>query len=55
MLITKFLGSNAVCSAIDWDIQVAQRVDGIPEGCIVAKMTELTPDEAKALPAKVKP
>ena len=55
VLITRFRGSNAVCSAIDWDLKVAQRVDGIPEGCIVSKMTELSSSEAEALPRKVKP
>jgi len=55
VLITKFRGSNAVCSAIDWDLQVSQRPDGIPEGCIVSKMTELTAEEVAALPKKAKP
>ena len=54
-LITEFKGSNTVCSAIDWDLQVSQQPHGIPEGCIVAKMTELTPSEVEALPRKLKP
>jgi len=53
-LITKFHGANTICSAIDWDLKVSQP-HGIPEACIVSKMTELTPDEVKALPPKVKP
>ena len=55
VLITKFRGSNAVCSALDWDLQVAQGVHDIPEACIVKQMTELTQAEADALPAKAKP
>ena len=55
VLITKFRGSNAVCSAIDWDLKVAPRADGIAEGCIVSKMTELTTEEVAALPKKAKP
>jgi hypothetical protein len=55
VLITKFRGSSAVCSAIDWDLQVAQGVHSIPEACIVKQMTELTSAEADALPAKAKP
>jgi hypothetical protein len=53
-LITKFHGSNTVCTAIDWDLKVSQP-HGIPEACIVSKMTELTPDEVKAIPPKAKP
>ena len=55
VMINKWRGSNAVCSHLDWNIQVSQRADGIPEPCIVTKMTELTADEAAALPRKVKP
>jgi hypothetical protein len=54
-LITKFRGSNSVCTALDWDLQVAQQPHGIAEPCIVSQMTELTPAEADALPKKVKP
>ena len=53
-LITKFRGSNTVCTALDWDLKVSQP-HGIAEACIVSQMTELTPDEVKALPAKAKP
>ena len=54
-MITVFRGSNLVCSALDWDVKVSQRVNGIPQACMVSKMTELTEAEAAALPRKVKP
>jgi hypothetical protein len=53
-LITKFRGSNTVCSAIDWDLKVSQP-HGIAEACIVSQMTELTPAEVDAIPKKAKP
>ena len=53
-LITKFVGSTTVCTAIDWDLQVANS-SGMRQGCIVKAMTPLTPEEAAAIPAKFKP
>ena len=54
-LITKFRGSNSVCTALDWDIKVVDGPHGIPIPCIVKTMTELTPAEAAAIPKKFKP
>ena len=54
-LITKIHGSSTMCTALDWDLHVATDWHDIPEPCIVKTMTELTPEEAAALPAKVKP
>ncbi len=54
-LITKFRGSNSVCTALDWDIEVVDGPHGIPVPCIVKTMTELTPAEAAAIPRKFKP
>jgi hypothetical protein len=52
-LITKFSGSNTVCSALDWNLSVS---DGnISQACIVKKMTQLTPEEVSAIPKKFKP
>ena len=56
-LITHTFGPDEVCSAVDWDLKVA---DGTGPGsfatpCIVAKMTKLTPAEAAAIPKKFKP
>lgn len=54
-LITKWRGSDSVCSAVDWDLQVAQTGSGIATPCIVKKMTKLSPAEAAEIPAKFKP
>jgi len=54
-LITHVRGSDTICSAVDWDLKVSQGVDGIPEPCIVKTMTELSPAQVAAIPAKFKP
>ncbi len=54
-LITHVRGSNAYCSAVDWDLQVAQGFHGAAEPCLVETMTELSPAEAAAIPAKFRP
>jgi hypothetical protein len=54
-LITKFHGSDRICSAIDWNLQVTEAPPSIPTPCIVKKMTELSPAEVAALPIKSKP
>jgi hypothetical protein len=55
-LITRTRGPDTVCSAIDWDISVAQSPPAsMPEPCIVKKMTALTPGEAAAIPPKFRP
>lgn len=54
-LVTKTRGPDTVCSAIDWDLSVAQDPHGIPEPCIVKTMTLLTPDQVAAIPKKFKP
>ncbi len=56
-LITRTIGPETVCTALDWDLRVA---DGTGPGsfavpCIVSKMTKLTPSEAAAIPKKFKP
>lgn len=53
-LITKIRGSDTFCNALDFDLSVSSP-PGIPIPCIVSKMTELTPDEAAALPKKLRP
>jgi hypothetical protein len=45
--------SSQLCSAIDWDLKV--RDGGITSGCIVAKQTQLTPDQIAALPKEARP
>jgi hypothetical protein len=54
-LVTKWHGSTSVCSALDWDIKVAQSPGGIVSPCIVKSMTPLTPEEAAAIPKQFKP
>lgn len=54
-LVTKFQGSNYICSALDWDLHVRQTGVGGSVGCIVKNMTELSPAEVAAIPPKFKP
>lgn len=54
-LIMNIRGPNTICSAIDWDLKVANGIHDIPMPCIVKTMTLLTPDEAAAIPKKFKP
>ena len=55
-LITRTRGSDLVCSAIDWDLKVADPGPGsIPTPCIVGAMRKLTPAEAAAIPKKYRP
>ena len=54
-LITELRGSNFVCDALDWDLHVATSWDGIPQACMVKKMTEISPDEAASIPRRFRP
>lgn len=54
-LITTFTGSNSICSKLDWNLKVARAPGAPAEACIVKAMTEMTPDEVKAIPKKFKP
>jgi hypothetical protein len=54
-LVTVFHGSDAVCTALDWDLKVVQSPHGIAEACIVKSMKELTPEEAAAIPPRFHP
>ena len=54
-LITTFTGSTSICSKLDWNLKVARAPGSPPEACIVSAMTEMTPDEVKAIPKKFKP
>ena len=54
-LVTLFRGPNLVCSALDWNITVKDNFRGPAQGCIVKKMTVVSPDEAAAIPRQVKP
>jgi hypothetical protein len=54
-LITRFRGSNMVCSGLDWDLKVSAGLNEPAEPCLVRTMTELSPAEVSALPPKAKP
>ena len=50
-LITKFEGSNSICTPLDIDLKVAD-TGGIPEPCIVSGLSQLTPDQIAQIPKK---
>jgi hypothetical protein len=55
-LVMNIHGPSTICSALDWDLKVAQGgIHSIATPCIVKTMTPLTPDEAAAIPKKFKP
>lgn len=55
-LIMNVRGPDTICSAIDWDLQVNDGLGGnIATPCIVKTMTELSPEQAAAIPKKYKP
>ncbi len=54
-LVNHLRGSDTICSALDWDLHVSQGDHGISQACIVKQMTQLTPEEAGAIPRKFKP
>lgn len=54
-LVTKLHGSTDICSAADWDMHVAVSWSDIPTACIVKAMTELSPQEAAAIPKNALP
>ena len=54
-LITKWRGSDSVCSALDWDLKVSNGIHGFAQPCIVKTMTKLDPAAAAAIPPKFKP
>jgi len=54
-LVTRWRGSNFVCSALDWDLKVSRGVDLGADPCIVKTMTPLTNAEADAIPRKFRP
>lgn len=51
-LITHWRGTETVCSALDWQLEVAPDIHTPGMPCIVQKMTVLTPAEIAALPKK---
>ena len=53
-LLTITEGSNAICSALDWQLKVGDSM-GNSQPCIVRTMTPMAAEEADALPPKLKP
>jgi len=55
ILVTRWRGSNFVCSPLDWDLRVSRGVGLGADACIVKAMTPLTRAEAGAIPRKFRP
>ncbi len=53
LILTPAGGNDLVCRPIDLDLKVSE--DGVPESCIIGSITRLSPEEAAAIPRKVKP
>ncbi len=54
-IVLKERGSSSICQAIDLDVGATVNGGGLPSRCIVDTLTRLTPAQAAALPAKLKP
>ena len=54
-LVTKLRGSTSICSALDWDLHVATSWRGIPQACVVKRMTEVAPQEIETFPKQFRP
>jgi hypothetical protein len=54
-LISKIRGSSWICAPVDLDLQLADDHGVLREPLFVKSITKLTPDEAKAIPAKFRP
>ena len=53
-LITRSRGSSYVCSPLDLDLRVSQG-HGVGIPCIVSNMSQLSKEDAAALPRELKP
>ena len=54
-LLSKIRGSSWICSPLDMQLYVADDHGIMREPLFVKSMTKLTPEEAKAIPAKFRP
>ncbi|MEI9965792.1 MAG: DUF6491 family protein [Caulobacteraceae bacterium] len=54
IVISPTPGTDEICGPLDFDLK-ARDIAGPPTPCTVKSITRLTPDEAAALPKKVKP
>jgi hypothetical protein len=56
LVLTRRGGSDMICSPIDLDLKIGGGSPGsFPRPCIVDRISRLTPEQAAALPAKVRP
>ena len=53
LVLTPAGGNDLVCHPIDLDLKVSE--GGVRESCLISSITRLTPEEAAAIPKKVKP
>lgn len=53
-LVTQFRGTDSVCNALDIDLKVSDG-SGFAVPCIVSKLTQLSKEEAAALPKDLQP
>jgi hypothetical protein len=60
-LVTKTVGSDQVCTGLDWQLYVSDSTslgighDGFKQACIVKTQTPLSSEEVAAIPKKFKP
>ena len=54
-LVTDFGSSNTVCSPLDWKLRVSEAIGSPAIPCIVKTMTQVSPADIAALPAKARP
>jgi hypothetical protein len=54
-LITHVLGTDFICSPVDFNLRASEGLGGISEPCFVKAVTQLSPAEAAALPKDAKP
>jgi hypothetical protein len=54
-LISRTVGSDSICSAIDLQLEVADDTTRFREPLIARKLTKLTPDEIAAIPRQFRP
>jgi hypothetical protein len=53
LIVRSVSGSGQICKAVDVDLKVGDQ--GFRSACVARSITRLTPDEAAALPRKIKP
>jgi hypothetical protein len=54
-LVSEVRGSSWICSPLDLQLKVADTHGALREPLFMKSITALTPDEAKAIPAKYRP